>query len=93
MTWLEFSRTEFLDLTLEEVGKRIELVYSPMRKDGIKGNPRTIVSNVIAPGELYIKELNIYLELLKAFGGFFLGLIIKSIGNLFHYFVNLVCVL
>lgn len=45
------STEEFLDLTLEEVGKRIELVYSPMRKDGIKGNPRTIVSNVIAPAD------------------------------------------
>ncbi|KAH9747829.1 187-kDa microtubule-associated protein AIR9 [Citrus sinensis] len=45
----KLSTEEFLDLTLEDVGKRIELVYTPMRKDGIKGNPRTIVSDVIAP--------------------------------------------
>ncbi|XP_031264195.1 187-kDa microtubule-associated protein AIR9 isoform X1 [Pistacia vera] len=42
---------EFLDLTFDDVGRRIELVYSPVRKDGIKGSPKTIVSDVIAPGD------------------------------------------
>lgn len=43
---------EFLDLTLEDVGKCVELVYTPMRKDDVKGKPRSIKSNVIAPGGL-----------------------------------------
>lgn len=44
---------EFLDLTLDDVERSIELVYTPIRKDGVKGNPRSILSDVIAPGELY----------------------------------------
>lgn len=40
-------------MTLEDVGKFIELVYTPMRKDGVRGNPRSIKSNMIAPGLLY----------------------------------------
>ncbi|XP_044495976.1 187-kDa microtubule-associated protein AIR9 isoform X2 [Mangifera indica] len=42
---------EFLDLTFDDVGKRIELIYSPVRKDGIKGSPRTIVSDAILPAD------------------------------------------
>ncbi|KAI3495528.1 hypothetical protein L1887_37869 [Cichorium endivia] len=41
---------ESLDLTLEEVGECVELVYTPVRADGVKGNPKSIVSNPIAPG-------------------------------------------
>ncbi|KAJ0980466.1 hypothetical protein J5N97_008721 [Dioscorea zingiberensis] len=40
---------EFLELTLEDVGKCIELIYTPIRKDGLKGAPKTIFSDVIAP--------------------------------------------
>lgn len=42
---------DFLDLTLEDVGERIELVYTPVRKDGLKGTPRRVISNPIAPGD------------------------------------------
>ncbi|CAA0823754.1 187-kDa microtubule-associated protein AIR9, partial [Striga hermonthica] len=42
---------EFLDLTLNEVGDRVEIVYTPVRDDGLKGSPKTIVSCPIAPGE------------------------------------------
>ncbi|KAJ4702992.1 microtubule-associated AIR9-like protein [Melia azedarach] len=45
------STEEFLDLTLEDVGRRIELVYTPMRKDGMKGSPKTVVSDVIAAAD------------------------------------------
>ncbi|XP_043806182.1 187-kDa microtubule-associated protein AIR9 isoform X3 [Manihot esculenta] len=47
----KLSADEFLDLTLEDVGKFIELVYTPMRKDGVRGNPRSIKSNMIAPAD------------------------------------------
>ncbi|KAJ9163220.1 hypothetical protein P3X46_022912 [Hevea brasiliensis] len=47
----KLSANEFLDLTLEDVGKCIELVYTPMRKDGVTGNPRSIKSHVIAPAD------------------------------------------
>ncbi|XXG74688.1 hypothetical protein AAC387_Pa07g3344 [Persea americana] len=42
---------EFLDLTLEDVGKCIELVYTPMRKDGLRGSSKSIISDVIAPAD------------------------------------------
>ncbi|CAI9089689.1 OLC1v1024308C2 [Oldenlandia corymbosa var. corymbosa] len=42
---------EFLDLTLDDVGECIELVYTPVRDDGIKGNPTSLLSSPIAPGE------------------------------------------
>ncbi|XP_010519077.1 PREDICTED: 187-kDa microtubule-associated protein AIR9-like [Tarenaya hassleriana] len=45
----KLSCDEFLDLSLEDVGKSIELVYTPVREDGIEGNPRSIVSDEIAP--------------------------------------------
>ncbi|XP_022146546.1 187-kDa microtubule-associated protein AIR9 [Momordica charantia] len=47
----ELMRDEFLDLTLDDVGSHIELVYTPVRDDGMKGNPRSVISDVIAPGE------------------------------------------
>lgn len=46
-----FLLSEFLDLTLCDVGRYIELVYIPTRKDGVKGRATSILSNVIAPGE------------------------------------------
>ncbi|KAL3616841.1 hypothetical protein CASFOL_039235 [Castilleja foliolosa] len=42
---------EFLDLTLHEVGDCVELVYMPVRADGLKGSPMTLVSSPVAPGE------------------------------------------
>ncbi|XP_022748727.1 187-kDa microtubule-associated protein AIR9-like isoform X2 [Durio zibethinus] len=45
----KLSIDEYLDLNLDDVGKRIELVYIPVRKDGVKGNPRSIISDEISP--------------------------------------------
>lgn len=42
---------DFLDLTLDNVGESVELVYTPVRDDGLKGSPRTLVSGPVAPGE------------------------------------------
>ncbi|XWS67442.1 hypothetical protein CRYUN_Cryun04dG0006800 [Craigia yunnanensis] len=47
----KLSTYEFLDLTLDDVGRSIELVYTPMRKDGAKGNPRSIISDEISPAD------------------------------------------
>ncbi|XWS55352.1 hypothetical protein CRYUN_Cryun10bG0167200 [Craigia yunnanensis] len=47
----KLSTDEFLDLTLDEVGRSIELVYTPMRKDGVKGNSRSIISDEISPAD------------------------------------------
>lgn len=40
---------EHLDLTLENVGGCVELVYTPVRKDGVKGTPRSVVSDLVTP--------------------------------------------
>ncbi|XP_020974610.1 187-kDa microtubule-associated protein AIR9 isoform X4 [Arachis ipaensis] len=42
---------DFLNLTLEDIGVCIELLYNPVRKDGIKGSPKRIVSDVISPAD------------------------------------------
>lgn len=34
-------------LTLEDVGCRIKLVYTPVRKDGVTGAPQTVVSDIV----------------------------------------------
>lgn len=47
----ELGKDEFLDLTLDDVGSHIELVYTPVRDDGMKGNPRSIISDAITPGK------------------------------------------
>ncbi|XP_058099162.1 187-kDa microtubule-associated protein AIR9 isoform X2 [Magnolia sinica] len=47
----KLSGNEFLDLTLEDVGKCIELVYTPVRMDGLRGVPKSIVSDAIAPAD------------------------------------------
>lgn len=51
--------TEFLDLSLEDVGESIEIIYTPVREDGIEGNPRSIRSDSISPGELSFKKKKI----------------------------------
>ncbi|KAJ6832033.1 187-kDa microtubule-associated protein AIR9 [Iris pallida] len=42
---------DFIDLTLEDVGRRIEVVYTPVRSDGLRGSPKNIISSVIAPAD------------------------------------------
>ncbi|CAK9158189.1 unnamed protein product, partial [Ilex paraguariensis] len=39
----------FLDLTLEDVGGAVEVVYTPVRKDGLKGTSRSVISSPVAP--------------------------------------------
>nr|XP_043619051.1 187-kDa microtubule-associated protein AIR9 [Erigeron canadensis] len=51
--------SEHLDLTLEDVGSCVELVYTPVRGDGIKGTPKSIVSIPIAPADPVGVELQI----------------------------------
>lgn len=41
---------EFLDLTFDDVGECIQLIYTPVRHDGMKGNPVILTSDPIAPG-------------------------------------------
>ncbi|XP_047261960.1 187-kDa microtubule-associated protein AIR9 isoform X3 [Capsicum annuum] len=50
---------EFLDLTIEDVGKCIELIYTPIRKDALKGRCRSIISCPVAPGDPIGVELSI----------------------------------
>ncbi|KAJ8762645.1 hypothetical protein K2173_010666 [Erythroxylum novogranatense] len=47
----KLSSEEFLDLTLEDVGNCIELVYTPVRKDGDQGSPKSRISHVILPAD------------------------------------------
>ncbi|GJN10288.1 hypothetical protein PR202_ga28369 [Eleusine coracana subsp. coracana] len=50
---------ECLDLSLADVDCRIELVYTPVREDGMQGQPRRVISDTIVPGEP--KGLNLIL--------------------------------
>ncbi|XP_078436682.1 outer arm dynein light chain 1 protein isoform X2 [Wolffia australiana] len=47
----KLSSAESLDLTLSDVGSCIELVYTPVRKDGVGGTPVTITSFLVSPAE------------------------------------------
>lgn len=47
----KLSTFDFLDLTLEDVGRSVELVYTPVRQDGMKGTPVSISSDIIAPAD------------------------------------------
>lgn len=42
---------EFLSLTLEDVGRCIELIYTPIRNDGVKGSSRSVVSDAIVAAD------------------------------------------
>ncbi|KAL8108441.1 187-kDa microtubule-associated protein AIR9 isoform X1 [Apium graveolens] len=42
---------EYLDLTLEDVGGSVLLVYTPVRKDGVKGSPTSILSTPVTPAD------------------------------------------
>lgn len=45
-----FLIIECLDLNLDDVDSRIELVYTPVREDGVQGPPRRVISDTIVPG-------------------------------------------
>eukprot|EP01018_Ginkgo_biloba_P031074 Gb_01915 [translate_table: standard] len=47
----KLSNDEVLDLTNEDVGSRIELVFTPVRKDGFIGISQKVISDVIADAE------------------------------------------
>ncbi|WMV15560.1 hypothetical protein MTR67_008945 [Solanum verrucosum] len=55
----KISCDEFLDLTLEDVSNCIELIYTPIRKDTLKGSCRSILSCPVAPGDPIGVELSI----------------------------------
>ncbi|XP_042465469.1 187-kDa microtubule-associated protein AIR9 isoform X3 [Zingiber officinale] len=42
---------DYLDLSIADVGARIELVYTPVRADGQMGSPRSIISDIIVPAD------------------------------------------
>ncbi|KAI8563922.1 hypothetical protein RHMOL_Rhmol03G0146900 [Rhododendron molle] len=39
---------EFLDLRLEDVGRCLELVYTPARKDGVKGSATCVLFTAVS---------------------------------------------
>ena len=45
-----FFTVDGLNLTLDDVGCRIKLVYTPVRKDGVTGTPKSVVSDVVEAG-------------------------------------------
>lgn len=50
---------EALDLALEDVGCRIKVVFTPVRKDGATGLPRSVISDVIMPADPMGLELTL----------------------------------
>ncbi|KAK2991031.1 hypothetical protein RJ640_018026 [Escallonia rubra] len=42
---------DHLDLTFEDVGGCVELIYTPVRKDGVKGSPRSVASSPVAAAD------------------------------------------
>ncbi|KAG0500755.1 hypothetical protein HPP92_000827 [Vanilla planifolia] len=44
----KLSCDDFLDLTLEDVGRFIELAYTPVRKDGLRGSRKSVISTAIS---------------------------------------------
>ncbi|KAJ1287736.1 hypothetical protein BS78_02G033400 [Paspalum vaginatum] len=42
---------EYLDLDLADVNCQIELIYTPVREDGLQGSPMSVISDIILPGE------------------------------------------
>ncbi|KAJ7530247.1 hypothetical protein O6H91_15G086300 [Diphasiastrum complanatum] len=51
------SNNEILELTPEEVGSRIELVFTPVRKDGFTGISKKVVSDIVVDAEPEGKSL------------------------------------
>jgi hypothetical protein len=44
---------ECLDLDLADIDCRIELIYTPVREDGLQGSPRSVISDTILPGSCF----------------------------------------
>lgn len=44
---------EYLDLSSEDVGCHIQLVFTPVRKDGMAGEPVGVTSDVVIDGLLH----------------------------------------
>lgn len=53
------SEEDSLDLTLDDVGSRIEIIFTPVRNDGVRGIPKSIISDVIMPADPVGLELTI----------------------------------
>ncbi|KAF6166111.1 hypothetical protein GIB67_023821 [Kingdonia uniflora] len=53
----KLSDDDYLNLTVDDVGSCIELIYTPMRKDGVKGAPKHVVSEIVPPAEPTCLEL------------------------------------
>ncbi|KAF7138111.1 hypothetical protein RHSIM_Rhsim07G0133800 [Rhododendron simsii] len=47
---------KFLDLSLEDVGRCLELVHTPVCKDGVKGSATCALSTAVSPGFVVIAE-------------------------------------
>lgn len=45
------STGEILDLSSEDVGSKIELVFTPVRKDGSTGDSRSVFTDIVVDGE------------------------------------------
>ncbi|KAK8953546.1 hypothetical protein KSP40_PGU003897 [Platanthera guangdongensis] len=48
-----------LDLTIEDVGRCIELVYTPVREDGLRGAKKCLISPAVTPADPRAIELGI----------------------------------
>ncbi|EPS73603.1 hypothetical protein M569_01156, partial [Genlisea aurea] len=53
----KFHVGEYFDLTYNEVGYCLEVIYTPVRADGLKGNPKILCSSSISPGDPRAIEL------------------------------------
>lgn len=42
-----------MDLSINDIDASIELVYTPVRKDGSIGSPKSIISDTIIPGKYF----------------------------------------
>ncbi|KAL2930498.1 hypothetical protein RDABS01_035908 [Bienertia sinuspersici] len=50
---------DFLDIALDDVGCHIELIFTPVRNDGARGIPQSLVSDIIMPADPVGLELTI----------------------------------
>ncbi|KAI4312428.1 hypothetical protein MLD38_037238 [Melastoma candidum] len=55
----KISSEDFLDLSLDDVGTYIELTYNPVRNDGMRGTPKSLVSDIVAPADPVGLELSL----------------------------------
>lgn len=47
----KLTADECLDLTLADVDWRVEVIFTPVREDGLQGSPKSVLSDIILPGE------------------------------------------